>query len=43
MHFDSDDAVDGRRLSAIFYLNPGTASSFYCLHQASDGYAGQLQ
>ena len=23
MHFDSDEAVDGRRLSAIFYLNPG--------------------
>lgn len=22
MHFDSDEAVDGRRLSAIFYLNP---------------------
>lgn len=25
MHFDSDEAVDGRRLSAIFYLNPGAA------------------
>lgn len=22
MHFDSDETVDGRRLSAIFYLNP---------------------
>lgn len=24
MHFDSDDSVDGRRLSAIVYLNPGS-------------------
>jgi Rps23 Pro-64 3,4-dihydroxylase Tpa1-like proline 4-hydroxylase len=23
MHFDSDAAVDGRRVTAILYLNPG--------------------
>jgi Rps23 Pro-64 3,4-dihydroxylase Tpa1-like proline 4-hydroxylase len=23
MHFDSDEELDGRRITAIFYLNPG--------------------